>query len=117
MLAILSTESGSGSGSAQWRVGLSNPIGVLFGTAFLAEFVLLVSVVLYGIWSFTEYRRLRDRIPEPRPPSPFKHPTRLVTIPMGNYDLDSYGKRVQRTSFAFIVALFFTGAILQLLVF
>lgn len=117
VLVLLGTESGSRSGAAQRQVGLSDPVGLLLGTAFLAALVLLVSVVLYGMWSFTEYRRLRDRIPEPRPPSPFKHPTRLVTILLGNYDLDTYGKRVQRTGFAFIAALFFTGAIVQLLVF
>ena len=116
VLVLLGTESGSGAGS-ELQVTLLDPVGFLLGTAFLAVLVLLVSVLLYGVWSFTEYRRLRDRIPEPRPPSPFKHPTRLVTILLGNHDLDTYGKRVQRTGFAFLVALFFTAVILQFLVF
>lgn len=117
VLVLLGTESGSGSGAASRQVGLSDPVGLLLGTAALAGLVLFVSVVLYGIWSFTEYRRLRDQIPEPRPPSPFKHPTRLVTILLGNYDLDTYGNRIQRTGFAFLVAVFLVGAVLQLLVF
>jgi len=116
VLVLLGTESGSGTGS-ELQVTLLDPVGFLLGTAFLAVLVLLVSVLLYGVWSFTEYRRLRDRIPEPRPPSPFKHPTRLVTILLGNHDLDTYGKCVQRTGFAFVVALFFIAVILQLLVF
>ncbi|WP_276253055.1 DUF3592 domain-containing protein [Halomontanus rarus] len=116
-LLLVSNSGSDGDGSAQIQVGLSDPIGLLVVTAFVAAVVFLASVLLYGIWSFSEYRRLRDRIPEPRPPSPFKHPTRLVTILLGNYDLDTYGKRVQRTGFAFLVALFLVGAFARVLVF
>ncbi|WP_434523161.1 DUF3592 domain-containing protein [Halorubrum sp. AS12] len=109
---------GSGSGDpAHLQVELTDPIGVLLGIVFLAVITLVISVLLYSVWSFTEYRRLRERIPEPRPPSPFTHLTRLVTICIGNYELDAYGNRVQKTGVAFLVALFFLGALAQILVF
>ena len=98
-------------------VELSDPIGVLFVTVFIAILLLIAAALLYGIWSFTEYRRLRERIPEPRPPSPFKHPTRLVTILLANDDLDTYGTRVKRTGFAFGVVIFLIGVLLEILVF
>ncbi|MFC6960672.1 hypothetical protein ACFQJ8_00920 [Halocatena marina] len=78
---------------------------------------MIASLLLYSLWSFTEYRRLRERISEPRPPSPFKHPTRLVTILTTNDDLDDYGRRVKKTGFTFVLALFFIGALLNELVF
>ena len=109
---------GSGSGDpVHLQVELTDPIGVLLGIVFLAAITLVISVLLYSVWSFTEYRRLRERIPEPRPPSPFTHPTRLVTICIGNHELDAYGKRIQKTGVAFLVVLFFTGVIAQILLF
>jgi len=112
---LLLAESGSGE-PVHLQVGLTDPVGILLGIAFLAAITLIIAVLLYSVWSFTEYRRLRERIPEPRPPSPFKHPTRLVTICLGNYELDAYGKRVQKTGVAFVVMVFFLGALAQILV-
>ena len=109
---------GSGSGEpVDLQVRLTDPVGILLGIVFLAAITLVISVILYSVWSFTEYRRLRERIPKPRPPSPFKHPTRLVTICIGNHELDAYGKRIQKTGVAFLVVLFFLGALTQILVF
>ena len=117
VIALFAAESGSDSATPTERdVALTDPVGLLLGTAFLAVLVLLGSLLLYSLWSFTEYRRLRKRIPEPKPPSPFTHPTRLVTILLGNYDLDAYGKRVQRTGFVFVVVFFLIGVLVQLLV-
>ncbi|MGQ3330469.1 DUF3592 domain-containing protein [Halorubrum sp. FL23] len=99
------------------QVELTDPAGVLLGIVFLAAITLVIAVLLYSVWSFTEYKRLRERIPEPRPPSPFTHLTRLVTICIGNYELDAYGKRIQKTGVAFLVALFFLGALAQMLIF
>ncbi|WP_247010729.1 DUF3592 domain-containing protein [Halorientalis litorea] len=109
---------GAGSGSpVNVQVGLTDPVGLLLGIFLLAVTTLFVSMVLYSVWSFSEYRRLRERIPEPRPPSPFKHPTRLVTICIGNYELDAYGKRIQKTGFAFLVVFFVVGALAQMVLF
>lgn len=114
---LFASQSGSdGGGSSSMQVGLSDPIGLLLVTAFVAALALVASVLLYGVWSFTEYRRLRERIPEPRPPSPFRHPTRLVTILLTNDDLDDYGARVKRTGSVLVVALFLGGVLLELLV-
>lgn len=98
------------------EVGLMDPVGLLLATAVIASGLLLLAILLYAIWSFTEYRRLRERISEPRPPSPFKHPTRLVTILLGNYELDTYGKRIQRTGFAFLLVGILTVIFIQLLI-
>jgi hypothetical protein len=117
-VAVLLLLSGSENGdTVQLQVGLTDPIGLLLGVGFLAAVTLVVSVLVYSVWSFTEYRRLRERIPEPRPPSPFKHPTRIVTILLGNYELDTYGRRVQRTGVAILIVLFFLGTLAQLLIF
>jgi len=117
-VALVLLLAGSGSGyPVRLQVGLTDPVGILLGIAFLAGITLIVSILLYSVWSFTEYRRLRERIPEPRPPSPFKHPTRLVTICIGNYELDTYGKRIQKTGVAFLMVLFFVGALVRILVF
>ncbi len=117
VLLVLGSVGATGSTTPSIEVDLTDPIGLLLGAAFVATLVLIASTLLYGIWSFTEYRRLRERIPEPRPPSPFKHPTRLITILATNDGLDDYGKQVKRTGFAFVMALFFSGALLEVLVF
>lgn len=117
LFASQSGSDGGSGGSSSVQVGLSDPLGILLVTAFLAALALVASVLLYGVWSFTEYRRLRERIPEPRPPSPFRHPTRLVTILLTNDDLDDYGARVKRTGSVLVVALFLGGVLLELLVF
>jgi hypothetical protein len=112
ILLLAGADSG---GPVHLQVGLTDPVGMLLGIAMLAVVTLLVSILLYSIWSFTEYRRLRERIPAPRPPSPFKHPTRLVTICIGNHELDAYGQRIQKTGVAFVVVLGFVGALAQIL--
>lgn len=99
------------------RADLADPIGLTLLTGFAAILVSLTAVVLYGVWSFTEYRRLRERIPEPRPPSPFRRPTRLVSIIFTNDGLDQYGHRVKRTGFAFALVIFVLGGLLTILVF
>lgn len=99
--------------SSSVQVSLTDPVGLTLLTALLAALGLIVALVSYGIWSFTEYRRLRARIPEPRPPSPFRHPTRLATILSTNDSLDEYGSRVKLTGFAFTVAAFVTGVLVS----
>ncbi|QSG11722.1 Uncharacterized membrane protein, DUF3592 family [Halapricum desulfuricans] len=59
---------------------ITDPIGITAVGAFVAALGLIAGLALYTVWSFSEYRRLRERIPQPRPPSPFRHPSRLVTI-------------------------------------
>lgn len=117
VLLVFASSESADSPSPSMDVELSDPIGVLFVTVFIAILLLIAAALLYGIWSFTEYRRLRERMPEPRPPSPFKHPTRLVTILLANDDLDTYGTRVKRTGFAFGVVIFLIGVLLEILVF
>ena len=95
-------------------VGATDPIGMLLVAAALGAAVLTAGVGLYALWSFTEYRRLRDRIPEQRPPSPFRHPTRLVTMLFGNHELDSYGQRVKKTGFALVVLAFLVGTAVRI---
>ncbi|WP_436903287.1 DUF3592 domain-containing protein [Halovenus halobia] len=96
---------------------VTDPAGLAVVTAFVSFLSVIGGLLLYGSWSFTEYRRLRESIPEPRPPSPFTHPTRLVTILRTDSDkLDDYGKRVGRTGFAIAVALFCLGVVLRALI-
>lgn len=89
--------------SSSVQADLTDPVGFALLTAAIAGLVSIVALVLYGAWSFTEYRRLRERIPEPRPPSPFRHPSRLVTILYTSDGLDAYGRRAKLTGFVFTV--------------
>lgn len=116
LLALLLSEWESGGALHQRQVGFTDPFGFLLGTAFVVVCAVIAALGLYTLWSFTEYRRLRDRIPDSRPPSPFTHPTRLVTILLGTYDLDPYGKRVRRTCVALLAALLLAGVLGEVLV-
>jgi hypothetical protein len=95
------------------QVELTDPVGLVLLSGFGAVLTLIGGILLYLLWSFTEYRRLRERIPEPRPPSPFKRPTRLVTILSTNEGLDAYGQRAKRTGFALFILLFCLIFLLQ----
>jgi hypothetical protein len=90
-------------GSSSVQVDLTDPVGFALLTASVSALASIVALVPYGAWSFTEYRRIRERIPEPRPPSPFRHPSRLVTILYTSDGLDVYGRRVKLTGFVFTV--------------
>lgn len=84
-------------------VGSELSAAVVLGGFVLGYVGLTASTFAYTVWSFTEYRRLRDRIPEPRPPSPFRHPSRLVTILEWSIRTDeagAYGNRIKWTALA-----------------
>lgn len=95
--------------SSSVQADLTDPVGFALLIASIAGTASIIALVLYGVWSFTEYRRLRERIPGPRPPSPFRHPSRLVTILYTSDGLDAYGRRVKLTGFAFAVTAFLVG--------
>jgi len=87
------------------QTDLVGPVGLplLAGAGFWVGVIL--SLCLYGIWSFSQYRRLRRRLPDLTPPSPFTHPGRLVTILGTSRDgLPEYGRRVRLTGWAFVIA-------------
>ncbi|TKX43963.1 MULTISPECIES: DUF3592 domain-containing protein [unclassified Halorubrum] len=98
------------------QVSVTDPVGFAFFSALLSVLGFVFGLTLYGIWSFTEYRRLRERIPDPRPPSPFRHPSRLVTIMYSRDDLDIYGRRVKLTGFVFALIVFLIGIVAFVLV-
>jgi hypothetical protein len=98
------------------QVSVTNPVGFALLAALLSVLGFILGLTLYGIWSFTEYRRLRERIPDPRPSSPFRHPSRLVTIMYSRDDLDAYGRRVKLTGFVFTLVGFFIGVVAIVLV-
>jgi len=77
---------------------------------------MILSLCLYGVQSFSRYRRLRRRLSEPRPPSPFRHPSRLVSI-LGTESeaLPEYGRRVRVTGWAFLIAAAMTVILVRLL--
>jgi hypothetical protein len=65
---------------------------------------MILSLYLYDVQSFSRYRRHR-RLSEPRPPSPFRHPSRLVTILGTESDeLPEYSRRVRVTGWTFLLA-------------
>lgn len=98
------------------RAEPTDPAGIAVLAAAVAAIGLVLGLALYAVWSFTEYRRLRDRISEPRPPSPFRHPSRLVTILYTNDGLDAYGRRVKLTGFALVVIAFLLAVFGRVLV-
>jgi hypothetical protein len=93
------------------QVSVADPVGFAFLAALLSGLGFVFGLTLYGIWSFTEYRRLRERIPDPRPPSPFRHPSRLVTIMYSRDELNAYGRRVKLTGFVFTLIVFLIGVV------
>lgn len=102
--------------SSSVRARPTDPVGIAVLTAAVAAVGLVVGLALYAVWSFTEYRRLRDRISDPRLPSPFRHPSRLVTILYTNDGLDAYGRRVKLTGFALVVIAFLLAVFARVLV-
>jgi len=106
----------SGGSARSVQADLLGPVGLplLAGAGFWVGMVL--SLCLYGLQSFSRYRRLRRRLPEPKPPSPFRHPSRLVTI-LGTEgeELPEYGRRVRVTGWTFLFAIGMTAVLVQLL--
>ncbi|MXR52851.1 DUF3592 domain-containing protein [Halovenus sp. WSH3] len=98
-------------------VSLTDPFAAVPLAGAVGILAFLIGLLLYLLWSFTEYRRLRERLPDPRPPSPFRRPTRLATILTTNDGLDAYGTRVKKTGFALVVLAFCLGVILNVLFF
>lgn len=98
------------------QVSLTDPVGFALLTAVLSVLGFIVGLILYGGWSFTEYRRLREQMPDHQPPSPFRHPSRLITILYTRDGLDSYGRRVKLTGFVFTVIGFLVGVICFVLI-
>ena len=107
-------EPGRGVGTTV-EAALLGPVGLplLAGAGFWVGMIL--ALCLYGVQSFSRYRRLRRRLPDPRPPSPFRHPSRLVTI-LGTEgdELPEYGRRIRITGWAFLIATGMTAVLVQL---
>lgn len=90
------------------------PMGIPLVVAFFSFLGLVGSVFAYTVWSFTEYRRLRDRVSGEKPPSPFRHPSRLVTIlGRGGDELDDYGRRIKLTGAAAVLFVFLVSVFLS----
>jgi hypothetical protein len=95
--------------SSSVQAEFTDPLGLTLLAAFVSILVFISGIVLYGGWSFTECRRLRHQISEPRPRSPFRHPALLVSILTTSEELDEYGERVKLTGFVFAAAIFLIG--------
>jgi hypothetical protein len=113
---ILSLTDGTESSVQPVQADLFGPVGLPLLAGFGFWVGMILSLCLYGVWSFSRYRRLRRRLHEPKPPSPFKHPSRLVTI-LGTEgdELPEYGRRVRLTGWAFVIAGGMTAVVVQLL--
>lgn len=103
--AVLNATGGIEGSAASLQAAPFGPVGLSALAAAASFDRLLCGVCLYGVWSFTGYRRLRTRIRGELPPNPFRHPSRLVTILRTRHDdLSEYGRRVRLTGFAFVTA-------------
>ncbi|GAB3323184.1 DUF3592 domain-containing protein [Haloplanus salinarum] len=110
---ILSLSEGS---ARPVEADLLGPVGIPLLAAAGFWVGMILSLCLYGVQSFSRYRRLRRRLPEPRPPSPFTHPNRLVTIlGTASDELPEYGRRVRVTGWAFLITTGMTAVLVQLL--
>lgn len=117
VLGLLNASDGLGTPTQIVQANLTGPVGLSVLTVGVSWVGLVFSLFLYGAWSFTEYRRLRRRLYDPKPPSPFRHPSRLVTIlGTSNDALSGYGKRVRITGWTLLVAAGLTGILMYLLV-
>jgi hypothetical protein len=113
---LLNTTGEFGGPPQEIQAALLGPVGLPMLAGFSFWVGMIVSLCLYGVWSFTEYQQLRRRLPDPTPPSPFRHPSRLVTI-LGTEDgsLSEYGQRVRLTGWVFVIAVGMTAMIVYLL--
>lgn len=115
VLSLLSTTRGLDGAPQDVQATLFGPVGVPVLAAVSCYLGLILSLCLYGSWSFMRYRRLRTRLQEPVPPSPFRHPSRLVTIiGTDGESLSTYGRRVRATGWAFLIAGILLGVFVQL---
>ena len=110
---ILSLNEGS---ARPVEADLLGPVGLPLLVGATLWVGMILSLCLYGVQSFSRYRRLRRRLPEPKPPSPFRHPSRLVTI-LGTEggELPEYGRRVRVTGWTFLIAIGMAAILAQLL--
>jgi hypothetical protein len=95
--------------SSSIQADLTDPVGVTLLAMLASLLAFLGGLALYGGWSFTESRRLRRELAEPRPRSPFRHPSLFVSVLTTSEDLDDYGQQVKRTGFAFATTVFLTA--------
>ena len=91
------------------QADLFGPIGLSALVTLISYLGMILSTFIYGLWAFSEYRQLRRRLDE-KPPSPFRHPSRLVAVLGTHHDeLNEYGQQVRLTGFVFSIALFLTA--------
>jgi len=87
------------------QADIFGPIGLPLLAGFVFWVGMICALVLYCLWSFTRYQHLRQRLRSPKPPSPFRHPSRLVTILGTEHEqLSEYGRRIKVTGWAFTIA-------------
>ncbi|EMA12297.1 DUF3592 domain-containing protein [Haloarcula marismortui] len=116
VFGLLNTPGEFGGPPQEIQAELLGPIGLPMLAGFSFWVGMILSLCLYGVWSVAQYQQLRRRLPNPKPPSPFRQPSRLVTI-LGteDNDLSEYGQRVRRTGWALMVAAGMTAALVHLL--
>jgi hypothetical protein len=115
--AGLAATSGRAGPQPEIQAELLGPVGLPLLAALCCYLGLVLSVCVYGAWSFSEYRQLRRRLEDPKPPSPFRHPSRLVTIiGTSHSELSEYGRRVRVTGFVVTVAGFLVAVLAVVLV-
>ncbi|NLV08299.1 DUF3592 domain-containing protein [Haloarcula rubripromontorii] len=113
--SILNLTSGTEGSVDTVQADLIGPIGLPLLAAAGFWIGMILSLCLYGVWSLSQYRQLRRRLHEPKPPSPFRHPSRLVSILGTDSDkLPEYGRRVRVTGWAFIIAAAMAAVIARL---
>lgn len=113
---VLTVPAGTRGPSQTLQADLLGPIGLplLAGCGFWIGMIL--ALCLYGVASFNEYRQLRRRLTEPTPPSPFRRPSRLVTILGTKHgELSEYGRRVRLTGWVFVIAVGMTAVLTRIL--
>lgn len=95
---------------------MTDPVRFELLVALLSAFGFIFGLTLYGIWSFAEYARLREHIPDPRPPSPFRHPSRLVTLMSTRDEVNNDGHRSKLTGSIVTLILFLNDVVTFVLV-
>jgi hypothetical protein len=117
VFAVLDATSGSERPQPEISADLFGPVGLPLLAVFACYLGLVLSTCLYGGWSVSEYRQVRRRLEDPKPPSPFRHPSRLVTIIGTSHDeLSEYGQRVRVTGVLLTVAGFLVAVLLVVFV-
>jgi hypothetical protein len=114
--ALATAEDPFSGGPEPLSSGAADPLGLAVLGLLGSLGALALSTLCHGLLSVRTYRRTRRRLSEPRPPSPFRRPPRLVSVLVADEDeLGEYRRQVKAAGGWLAVDLFLSAVVLDVL--